>query len=53
MKKGKSLLDLVRLKHELEEKLGRDVDLVEYEVIKSKIKQQILSEEVKILWKEI
>lgn len=49
MKKGKSLLDLAHLKNQLEENLKRDVDLVEYCVIKPKIKYQILSEEVKIL----
>ncbi|MFH1683035.1 MAG: nucleotidyltransferase family protein [Candidatus Woesearchaeota archaeon] len=48
-KRGKSLLDLVRLKHQLEDKLGRDVDLVEYSTIKPRIKERILNEEVKIL----
>ena|SRR3989344_2293427 len=49
MKKGKSLLDLAHIKNELEENLHKGVDLVEYVVIKPKIKEQILSEEVKIL----
>ena len=49
MKRGKSLLDLAHLKNELEEKLKKEVDLVEYVVIKPKIKEQILDEEVKIL----
>ena len=49
MKKGKSLLDLAHIKNELEENLHKGVDLVEYVVITPKIKEQILSEEVKIL----
>ncbi|HLC19840.1 MAG TPA: nucleotidyltransferase domain-containing protein [Candidatus Nanoarchaeia archaeon] len=49
MKRGKSLLDVVRLKHELEDGLGRDVDLVEYSVIKRLIRESILREEIKIL----
>jgi len=49
MRKGKSLLDLARLKNQLEESLKKEVDLVEYEVIKSRIKNQILDDEVKIL----
>ncbi len=44
-----SLLEFVGLKIELEEALGRKVDLGEYEVIKPAIREQILSEEVKIL----
>lgn len=44
-----SLLDFAGLKLELEEALGRKVDLGEYSVIKPIIKEQILSEEVPIL----
>ena len=44
-----SLLDFVGLKLELEEVLQRKVDLGEYSVIKSAIRDQILSEEVPIL----
>jgi hypothetical protein len=44
-----SLLDFAELKLELEEALGRKVDLGEYAVIKPVIKEQILSEEVAIL----
>lgn len=44
-----SLLDFVGIKLELEEALGRKVDLVEYSAIKPIIKTQILSEEVAIL----
>jgi hypothetical protein len=44
-----SLLDFVGIKLELEEALGRKVDLVEYSAIKPVIREQILSEEVVIL----
>ena len=44
-----SLLDFAGLKLELEEVLGRKVDLGEYSVIKPIIKEQILGEEVAIL----
>ena len=44
-----SLLDFVGIKLELEEALGRKVDLVEYETIKPIIKERILSEQVAIL----
>jgi hypothetical protein len=44
-----SLLDFVGLKLELEEALGKKIDLGEYSTIKPIIKEQILSEEVGIL----
>ena len=44
-----SLLDVVKINRELEEALGRKVDLVEYETIKPVIKERILSEEIRIL----
>ncbi|HEY8743574.1 MAG TPA: nucleotidyltransferase family protein, partial [Chloroflexota bacterium] len=44
-----SLLDIARINRELEEALGRKVDLVEYPAIKPRIKEHILSEEVRIL----
>ena len=43
-----SLIDFVRLKHELEEALGRKVDLVEYDAIKKPLKEHILGEEVRV-----
>ncbi len=49
IKGDKSLLDVVRLQRELKEKLGRNVDLLEYEEIHPYIKRRILSEEVPIL----
>ncbi len=47
--KDLSLLDLTRINRELEEAVGRRVDLVEYEAIKPRIKDQVLAEEVRIL----
>lgn len=44
-----SLLDFVGLKLELEEALGKKVDLGEYSTIKPIVREQILSEEVPIL----
>lgn len=44
-----SLLEFVGLKLELEEALGKPVDLGEYSEIKPIIKEQILKEEVPIL----
>jgi len=44
-----SLLDFAGLKIELEEALGRKVDLGEYAALKLMIKDEILSEEVAIL----
>lgn len=43
-----SLLDFVRIKLHLEDVLGRKVDLVEYDSIKPRLKNRILSEEVRI-----
>ena len=45
IKKNKSLFDIVRLKLELEKKLGRKVDLVEYSAIRPSIKDIILREQ--------
>ena len=44
-----SLLDFVGLKLEIEEALGRKVDLVEYKTIKPLLKERILQEQVTIL----
>ena len=43
-----SLLEFVRIKYELEDLLGRKVDLVEYQAIKPRLKEKILSEEIRI-----
>ena len=47
--KEKSLLDFIALKLELEEALGRKIDLVEYSTIHPLLKEQILREQVPVL----
>lgn len=49
IKKNISLLDFVGLKLEIEEVLGKKVDLVEYETIKPLIKERIIKEQLVIL----
>ena len=44
-----SLLDFIRLKMEIEEALGKKVDLVEYSTLKPLIREKILKEQVGIL----
>ena len=44
-----SLLDFAGIKCELEEMLGRSVDLVEYGALKPAIRENILSEQVSII----
>ncbi len=44
-----SLLDFVGIKLDLEDALGRKVDLVEYATIKPLLKERILEEEIPIL----
>jgi predicted nucleotidyltransferase len=44
-----SLLEFAGIKIELEEALGRKVDLVEYAAIKAVIKESIMKEQVSIL----
>ncbi|HEU24674.1 nucleotidyltransferase family protein [Athalassotoga sp.] len=44
-----SLFDYIRMKLEIEEILGKSVDLVEYNTIKPFIKSKILEEEIRIL----
>lgn len=51
LKKDKTLLDFVGLKLELEEKLGRKVDIVEYAAIHPLLKERILDEQ-KIIYEE-
>ena len=48
-----SLLGFIRLSRLLEGLLKIKVDLVEYSAIKPRIKERILKEEIRILWKEI
>lgn len=47
--KNKTLFDLIKLKLDLEEKLGRGVDIVEYNAIHPLIKETVLREQKKIL----
>lgn len=49
IEKDISLLDFVGLKLEIEEALGRKVDLVEYDTIKSLLRERILKEQVVLL----
>ena len=51
--KKMSLWGFIHIKNKLEESLGRKVDLVEYKLIRPEIKNNILNEEIRILWKEI
>lgn len=44
-----SLLDVIRLKHTLEDALQIPVDLVEYKAIKPILKNEILTDEISIL----
>jgi len=45
----KSLLDFVALKLELEETLGRKVDLIEYSTIHPLLKERVLKEQVPVI----
>ncbi len=49
IKSNYSLLKFIELKIKLEELLGRKVDLVEYDVIKPIIKNNILREEIALI----
>ncbi|MEK7208535.1 MAG: nucleotidyltransferase family protein [Patescibacteria group bacterium] len=44
-----SLLDLVGLKQQLEEALGRKIDLVEYQTIKPTLRDSILKQELRLV----
>jgi len=44
-----SLLDFVGIKLEIEEAVGRKVDLIEYDTIKELLKEKILKEQIIIL----
>lgn len=49
IEKDISLLDFVGIKLEVEDALGKKIDLVEYSTIKPLLKERILSEQVTIL----
>ena len=44
------LIDFIRLKNTLERTVKKKVDLVEYDCIRKEIKQNILKEEIPIIW---
>jgi len=44
-----SLLDFIGIKLEIERKIGKKVDLVEYHVIKPRIKDKVIKEEIRII----
>ncbi len=44
-----SLLEFIAIKHQLEDVLGREVDLVEYSALKPSLRESILKEEVCLL----
>jgi uncharacterized protein len=46
--KNTSLLDFIHIKLSLEDALGRPVDLVEYQSIKPKLRDNILSQEIRL-----
>lgn len=43
---GKSLLDVVALQQELEDRLRKRVDVVEYSALKPRLREAILSEQI-------
>ncbi len=45
---GLSLLEVIRVKIDLEEALKKKVDLVEYDTIRSELRERILNEEIPI-----
>lgn len=45
-----SLLDFIGIQQELEDELRMKVDLVEYDSLKPALKEDILKEEVSVLW---
>ncbi len=45
----KSLLNLIHIKHELEDSLGKNVDVLTYKSLHPLLREKILREEVKIL----
>ncbi|KKQ97613.1 MAG: hypothetical protein UT24_C0006G0009 [Candidatus Woesebacteria bacterium GW2011_GWB1_39_12] len=49
LKDNMSLLDFIGLKQEVEEVLGKKVDLVEYQTVKPLLRKEILSDNVQIL----
>ena len=48
-RKGTSLFDFIGIKLELEDTLGKRVDLVQYGAIKPLLRERILADEVRLL----
>jgi len=48
-KDGRSLLDLVSLRLELEAELGREVDVLTYNALNPRLKKMVMEEQVAIL----
>ncbi len=48
-RKGTSLFDFIGIKLELEDSLGKRVDLVQYGAIKPLLRERILADEVRLL----
>jgi predicted nucleotidyltransferase len=46
---SRSLFEYIKLKHGLEDILGRNVDLVEYDALKPLLRDEILADEIRIL----
>ncbi len=46
---SRSLFEYIKLKHGLEDILGRNVDLVEYSALKPLLRDEILAAEIRIL----
>ena len=44
-----SLLDFVGIKLEIEDAIGKKIDLVEYSTIKLRIKDRIMNEEIRVI----
>ena len=49
IKKNISLLEFVKLKMQLEKKLGKKVDLIEYQTLKPALRDKILQEQISVL----
>jgi predicted nucleotidyltransferase len=53
MPKSKTFLDMAGLKVELEDEIGREVDIVEYDAIRPMLKKQILMDKKEIYEKNL
>lgn len=52
IEENRTLFDLINLKLDLEDRLGRKVDIVEYEALNPFIKKEVLKEQKKIYEKK-